>query len=200
VYFNYKSYSSTVLQGVVDAAYKFTITDVGGYGKLSDEGRFCSFCTFDTMRNKSRNILPNTCLPPTNSSLPIVCIGDEAYPLFANLLKPYSGENLDPDAVFFNKQLSRACKTNERAFDILYSKWHIFSKAIETNEKQLTKSWKPHVLQNAISEKEWNMNWKIQFTFQLTFPLCLHNIQTNIPYFLAHKMHHEFFARNFRKK
>jgi hypothetical protein len=36
---------------------------------------------------------------------------------------------------------------------MLYSKWHIFSKATETNEKQLTKSWKPHVLQNVISEK-----------------------------------------------
>jgi putative protein kinase ArgK-like GTPase of G3E family len=37
---------------------------------------------------------------------------------------------------------------------MFYSKWHIFSKAIETNEKQLTKSWKPHVSQNVISEKE----------------------------------------------
>jgi hypothetical protein len=96
----------------VEAAYKFTITDVGGYGKLSHGGRFCSSCTFDTMRNKSHNILPDKCLPSTNISLPFVCIGDKAYPLFANLLKPYSGENLDPDVVFFNKQLSRACKTN----------------------------------------------------------------------------------------
>jgi hypothetical protein len=125
---------------VVDAAYKFTITDVGWYGKLSDGRRFCFSCTFDTTRNKSRNILPDKCLPSTNISLPFVCIGDEAYPLFANLLKPYSGENLDPDAVFFNKQVPRACKTNECAFDMFYSKWHIFSKAIETNEKQLTKS------------------------------------------------------------
>jgi hypothetical protein len=65
---------------------------------------------------------PCICLPSTNISLPFVFTEDEASPLFDNLLKPYSGETLDPDAVFFNRQLSRAWKTNECAFDMLYSK------------------------------------------------------------------------------
>ena len=86
VYFNYKSYYSIVLEGVVDAAYTFTIIDVSGYGKQSDEGRFCSSSMFNVMRYKSRNILPNKCLPSTNTSLPFGFTGDEAYPLFENLL------------------------------------------------------------------------------------------------------------------
>ena len=71
--------------------------------------------------------------------MPSVFIGDEAYPLLDNLLKPYSGENLDPDTVYFNRRLSRARKTIECAFGILFSKWRIFSKAIETTEKTVDK-------------------------------------------------------------
>jgi hypothetical protein len=37
LYFNYRPYFSVVLQGVAHASYKFTIIDVGGYGKQVTE-------------------------------------------------------------------------------------------------------------------------------------------------------------------
>jgi hypothetical protein len=132
MYLNYKSYYSTVLQGVADATYKFTIIDVGGYGKKSDGATFSSSVMFEIMKNKGLNIPPDGCLPSTNSSVPYVFIGDEVYPLQDNVLRPYSGENLDLDSVCFNKRLSRARKTIECVFSIPYSKWRIFSKATET--------------------------------------------------------------------
>jgi hypothetical protein len=65
----------------------------------------------------------------------------------------HSGENLDPD--YFNRILSRARKTIKCAFGILYSKWRIFSKAIETTEKTADKIVKAAcVLQNVIIDKE----------------------------------------------
>jgi hypothetical protein len=85
--FNYKSHYSVVLQGVADASYKFTIIDVGGYGKQSDGGAFRSSCVFEIMRNRSLDIPPDDCLPSTDISVPCVFIGDEAYPLLDNLLK-----------------------------------------------------------------------------------------------------------------
>jgi hypothetical protein len=155
MYFNYKSYYSVVLQRVADTSYKFTIIDVGGYGKQSDGGTFRSSRMFEMMRNRSLDIPPDDCLPSTGIGVPYVFIGDEAYPLLDNLLKPYSGENLDPDTVYFNRRPSRARKTIECAFGILYSKWCIFSKAIETTEKTADKIVKAAcVLQNVIIDKE----------------------------------------------
>jgi hypothetical protein len=37
-YFSYKGFFSVILQGLVDARYKFLIVDVGEYGRHSDSG------------------------------------------------------------------------------------------------------------------------------------------------------------------
>jgi hypothetical protein len=95
---------------------------------------------FEIMKNNSLNIPPDGCLLSTNISVPYVFIGDEAYPLLDNVFKPYRGENLDLDSICFNKRLSTARKTIECAFGILYSKWRIFSKAIETTERTADKN------------------------------------------------------------
>jgi hypothetical protein len=82
-------------------------------------------------------------------------IGDEAHPLLYNLLRSHSGDSLDADSVCFNKRLSKARKTNEGVFVILYSKWRIFSQAIETTEKKTHNIVKAAcVLHNVIIEKE----------------------------------------------
>jgi hypothetical protein len=107
------------------------------------------------MKNKSLDIPPDGCLPSTIISVPYVFIGDEAYPLLDNVLKPYSGENFDLDSVCFKKQLSRARKTIGCVFSILYSKWRIFSEAIEITERTADKTVKVAcVLHNVIFEKE----------------------------------------------
>lgn len=67
--------------------------------------------------------------------MPFVFIGDEAFPLLQHLMKPYAANQLNIESEYFNKRLSRARKTVECAFGIIYSKWLILAKAIETNEK-----------------------------------------------------------------
>ena len=47
-------------------------------------------------------------------------------------MKPYERNTLNKRRRNFNERLSRARKTVECAFGILYSKWRIISKAIET--------------------------------------------------------------------
>ena len=133
MFYNYKNYFSIVLQGLVDANYKFINIDVGGYGKQSDGGTFRSSALFLYLQD-GRLQIPEACaLPDSEVTVPFVIIGDEAYPLLPNLLKPYGRHSLDADKEYFNARLSRARRTVECAFGLMYSKWRIMATAIQTS-------------------------------------------------------------------
>ena len=95
-YFNCRSYYSILLPEEADAAYEFTIIDVGVYGMQSDGDTVRSSRVFQMMRNKNLSIPPDECLPCAIISVPYMFVADEEYPLLDNLLIPYSGENLGP--------------------------------------------------------------------------------------------------------
>jgi len=70
-------------------------------------------------------------------------------------MKPYERNSLADRRRNFNVRLSRARKPVECAFGILYSKWHIISKAIETEVELVHQIVKCIcVLHNTIIEKE----------------------------------------------
>ena len=133
MFFNYKKFFSVVLQGVVDAKYKFISIDVGGYGKQSDGGTFHASKLYACLRDKTLEIPEPNFLPGTEVTAPYVFVSDEAYPLLPNLMKPYSGSKLPLEHECFNKRLSRCRKTVECAFGIMNSKWRLLGKCIETN-------------------------------------------------------------------
>nr|XP_034194916.1 uncharacterized protein LOC117611115 isoform X2 [Osmia lignaria] len=104
-----------------------------------------------------RLTIPNdTALPNSEINAPYVFIGNEVYPLLKNLLKPYSGQQLNAHKEYnFNARLSRARRTVECAFGIIFSKWRILSKAIETSVTVADDIVKAIcVLHNAIIDKE----------------------------------------------
>lgn len=133
MFYNYKKFHSVVLQGVANANYRFITVDIGGYGKQSDGGTFKASDLYQLLHNKQLIIPEPNNLPNTNIKAPFVLIGDEAYPLLPYLLKPFGGNNLTLEQQCFNNRLSRARKTVECAFGILYSKWRLLSKCIETD-------------------------------------------------------------------
>lgn len=133
MFFNYKSYFSIVLQAVSDANCRFTCIEVGAYGKQSDGGTFRNSQLYKLMEKKKLNIPDESLLPQSDIKAPFVFIGDEAYPLLKNLMKPFPRNHLTDDNELFNKRLSRARKTVECSFGILTMKWRILCKAIETH-------------------------------------------------------------------
>ena len=127
MFFSYKKYFSVVLQGLVDANYKVITVDVGSFGKQSDRDTFLASDLFSFIDGK-RIIFPEPdFLPHSNVIAPCVMLGDEV--MLPYLMKPYERNSLADRRFNFKDRLSRARKTVECAFGILYSKWRNISKA-----------------------------------------------------------------------
>jgi hypothetical protein len=155
MFFNYRKYFSVLLQGLVDANYKFIAVDTGGFGKQSDGGTFLASDLFSFIDGKKISFPEPDFLPHSNVTATYVMLGDEAYPLLPYLMQPYERNSLTERRRSFNERLSRARKTVECAFGILYSKWHIISKAIEAEVELADKIVKCIcVLHNTTVEKE----------------------------------------------
>lgn len=156
-FFNYKQFFSIILQGVADANKRLIAIEVGGRGKQSDGGTFHYSTLNKLMENGGLPIPPPDILPGTTSRSPYVFIGDEAYPLKINIMRPFPSRNLNAKNEHFNKCLSRARKCIECAFGILYAKWRILSKPIETNVDHACLIIKTAcILHNVIRDREGN--------------------------------------------
>ncbi|GFT15996.1 DDE Tnp4 domain-containing protein [Trichonephila clavipes] len=124
---------------VVDADCKFTAVDVGSYGREGDAGIYLKSEIGRRIKNNTFNV-PKA-LPGTDTVIPHVIVGDEAFALHQNLMKPYPRQQSLHDAskAIYNYRLSRARRTTENAFGILCSYFRLFfrpiSTAPETTEK-----------------------------------------------------------------
>lgn len=135
-YFNYKQFFSIVLLGVVVASYKFIFMDVGSYGKEGDGGIFDK--NNIGQRFRTGDMFPPPCkMPNSNTILPNVFVGDEAFRLHSNLMKPFSRPvaNSDIQKLIFNYRLCRARRVAENAFGLLSQVFRIFYTPIAIKPK-----------------------------------------------------------------
>ncbi|XP_024294282.2 protein ALP1-like [Oncorhynchus tshawytscha] len=111
-FYNYKGTYSVVLLAVVDAIYCFRVVDVGAYGKGSDGGTLRDSASGQALQDGTLDIPLPASLPGAEDlgPVPYVFVGDEAFSLRPNLMRPYAGRQLPlPKPVrIFNKRLSRA--------------------------------------------------------------------------------------------
>ncbi|XP_055708647.1 uncharacterized protein LOC129804905 [Phlebotomus papatasi] len=135
VYYNFKGYHSIVLLGICDAECNFIFVSIGSYGSQSDSSVF-NYSEIGRAINNKEICWPTPKNLP-NSTIPYnyFIIGDEAFPLSENLLRPYSGQNLPVDKENFNKRLSIARNTIERTFGILSNRFRILRGEIRTLPK-----------------------------------------------------------------
>ncbi|XP_037525515.1 uncharacterized protein LOC119402434 [Rhipicephalus sanguineus] len=130
MFFNYKGTYSIVLLAVVDSNYKFIMIDVGAYGKQSDGG-VLEQSKFGKKLERGELLLPRDLpLPSTTLPAPCVFVGDEAFQLRTDFLRPYPGRGLDPSKRVFNYRLSRARRCAENAFGILVTRWRILERTM----------------------------------------------------------------------
>ncbi|KAL0882362.1 hypothetical protein ABMA27_000863 [Loxostege sticticalis] len=130
LYYNYKGHFSIVLMALANAKKEFIMIDVGANGRVSDGG-VLFYTKFWELYQQGRLFLPEaSTLPGTSETFPYVFIGDEAFALGTNLMKPYPQNACNSERKKFNYQLSRARSVIECAFGILRSKFGVFQKNI----------------------------------------------------------------------
>lgn len=128
-YYNYKSFFSIVLFALVDAKYNFLFADVGSQGRISDGGIFKNSILWKKIQENSLCLPEGNALPGREKNIPYVILGDEAFALHENVMKPYSGlYDKGSKERIFNYRLSRARRVVENAFGILTSVFRVLRK------------------------------------------------------------------------
>ena len=68
---------------------QFNYVDVGGNGRVSNGGVYRNSSLCDAIQNNLLNIPKPRLLDDGETVLPYVTVGDDAFPLKENLMKPY---------------------------------------------------------------------------------------------------------------
>ena len=125
-YFNRNRYHSVILQALVDHEYMFLDIYVSWPGSVHDARVLAN----STLYNKceSGDLFPNWTVTMGNTIIPLVILGDPAYPLRSWLLKPFSDTGLSRKHRNFNLRLSRARVVCENAFGRLKGRWKLLMK------------------------------------------------------------------------
>ncbi|KAH7951316.1 hypothetical protein HPB52_007742 [Rhipicephalus sanguineus] len=98
LYFNYKR----------ECQYLFRLIDVGAPGRFSDGGVFKDSPIGKRLEQGKLGLPRAASLPDSSKSCPHVFVGDEAFQLRPDFMKPLSGSRTDQKDIIFNYRLSRA--------------------------------------------------------------------------------------------
>lgn len=128
-YFNYKKTHSIVLMAIANAHCEFIYCDVGTNGRISDGGVINNTLFYEKLVNKQLNI-PEPEPVTFDLDLEYVFVGDDAFALRPDLIKPYSRDSLNNERKICNYRISRARRVVENSFGILASRFRIFHTAI----------------------------------------------------------------------
>lgn len=130
--FNYKGYHSIILLGCCDADGYFITVECGFAGRNSDGGVFRVSALGRWLERNGLNIPTTSPLPydETGNKFPYYFVGDNAFPLRNNLMRPYAVRGLDNVKRMFNYRLSRGRKSIECVFGMLSQKFQVLLKPI----------------------------------------------------------------------
>jgi hypothetical protein len=130
LFWNYKHFHSVVLMACANADYEFIWCEVGTNGRVSDGGAIRNTEFFEKLNNRLLKIPPTESCNETSTELPYVFVGDEAFALRSDFLKPFSQRAVTRERLVFNRRLSRARRIVENVFGIMANRFRIFHTSI----------------------------------------------------------------------
>ena len=90
LYYNYKGFYSVVPMAFVDADYKFIWADIGGMGSASDAQIYNASELNECVEDGSLGFPDPEPLPNDNLDVPYFFVGDDAFALRSDMMKPCS--------------------------------------------------------------------------------------------------------------
>ena len=126
-----------LLLALADANYKFLYVDVGAPGCAGDAGVFSESSLKKALETNSLNLPPAKPIEEISSQIHYHMVGDDAFPLSTNIMKPYPQRNLDMPKRILNYCLSRARWVVENAFGILANRFQVFLTTINLKDHQV---------------------------------------------------------------
>ncbi|XP_049861889.1 uncharacterized protein LOC126355570 [Schistocerca gregaria] len=114
-FYNYKGGYSIILLALVGANCKFIYVGVGTNRRAND-GSVFRLSTLKTATDKNSLNLPQE----------YIIVADDTFPLYTDVMKPFSRRNLFLEQCIFNYRLSRARRVVENTFGILAARFRIF--------------------------------------------------------------------------
>ena len=129
-YYNRKGWFSINIQALVDSRYRFMDLVVGWPGSVHD-ARVLARSSLYT-RVESGQLFPNSTRPIAGVDIPLVILGDAAYPLLPWLMTPFrDAGRLTSAQKCYNYKQSRARMVVENAFGRLKGRWRILLKRLD---------------------------------------------------------------------
>ena len=115
----------------------FTLVDIGDCGRHSDGGVFQNSEIGQRFLNNKLGFPEPRVLHGTATEIPFLFVGDEAFPLTPNMMRPYPGRFISENKRIFNYRLSRARRVVENAFGIASSRFRIWRTEILGSPKKV---------------------------------------------------------------
>ena len=131
-YYNRKGYYSVIMQVLVDFRRHFMDVNIGWPGKVHDARVFANSslynkCMKGTFVPKRPKIIEGV-------EVPLLILGDPAYPLLPWLMKPYiENSSITSRERNYNYRQSRARMVVENAFGRLKGRWRCLLKRMDTH-------------------------------------------------------------------
>ena len=123
---NFKNFFLIVLMALVDARYRFIWASAGFPGNFHNS--LILQATDLWQRITNGKVIPAISKEIGQSNLPLLTVGDSAFPFTVHLMKPYSRGIVNEKQRYYNYCVSRSKMVTKCAYGQLKSRWRVLFK------------------------------------------------------------------------